>query len=347
MLRPTPVYGLPVSKIRSGWYSDKYFVRSQQVLEKEGLHPEVVMQVFCKKDALLCGVDEAVDCLRRGSARPRSLKVYALSDGASIQPWETVMRIVGDYSAFAHLETIYLGILARRTSLATAGRRVVDAAGGKPVFFFSARFDHYLLQPGDGYAARMGGVQGVSTDADTAWLKGEKAFGTIPHGLIAAYGGDTVKATLAFDRHMPDSIKRIVLVDFENDCVATSRAVAHALGKRLWGVRLDTSREIRDRSVRGRGRGAYGVSAQLVRNVRLALNREGYRRVRIIVSGGFNAQRIRDFVLRRVPFDGVGVGSALLHEKVEFTADIVKANGRPCAKAGRCYRENRRLRRVG
>jgi len=256
------------------------------------------------------------------------------------------MHIIGDYTSFIHLETVYLGILARRTSIATAVRRVAEVAGSRPVLFFSARFDHFLNQPGDGYAAKMGGASGVSTEANTAWLAGERAFGTIPHGLIAALGGDTVKASLAFDRWIPRSVKRIALVDFENDCVKTSLAVARALGRRLWGVRLDTAREIRDRSVKGKGEASKGVSPELVRNVRQALNQAGYRWVRIIVSGGFNADRIRDFVRKSVPFDAVGIGSAFLHERIEFTADIVKVNGRPCAKVGRKFRANPRLRRV-
>jgi nicotinate phosphoribosyltransferase len=304
------------------------------------------MQVFCKKVALLCGVNEAAACLRVGSRQPGRFKIYALRDGDRIKPWESVMHVVGDYAAFAHLETLYLGILARRTALATSVRSVVQAADKKPVLFFSARFDHYSNQPGDGYAASVGGVAGLSTDANISWLKGRESFGTIPHGLIAAYNGDTVKASLRFDRYMPRSIQRIVLVDFENDCARTSVAVARALGKRLWGVRLDTAREIRDFSVKGRGPKSYGVSAELVWNVRRALDREGFSWVRIIVSGGFDAERVREFVRKRVPFDGVGVGSSFYHDRIDFTADIVKVDGRPCAKVGRQYRPNRRMKRI-
>ena len=337
---------LPVHAIQAGWYSDKYFVRSRTVLEKEKMHPEVVMQVFCKKDALLCGINEVIACLKKGSVPRGRLKVYALEEGARIHPWETVMHVVGDYISFIHLETLYLGILARRTSIATAVRKVVEATKGSPVLFFSARFDYFLNQPGDGYAAKWGGASGVSTEASTAWLAGEKALGTLPHGLIAAFGGDTLKASIVFDRHMPPSIRRIVLVDFENNCVKTSLAVARALGKKLWGVRLDTSREIRDRSVKGRGAESYGVSPELVWNVRKTLDREGFPWVKIIISGGFNVKRIQDFMKRRVPFDAVGIGSAFLNERIEFTADIVKLNGKPCAKVGRSHRPNPRLKRV-
>jgi nicotinate phosphoribosyltransferase len=339
-------FGIPAIEIRDGFYSDKYLVRSRTILEKDGLHPNVVMQVFCKKDALLCGVEETVACLKRGSVHPKRFKIYALRDGDKIRPWESVMHIVGDYTAFAHLETLYLGILARRTSVATAVRTVAKAAKGRPILFFSARFDHYGNQAGDGSAAAVGGVAGLSTDANVSWLQGRESFGTIPHGLIAAYGGDTLKASVAFDRTMPKKIKRIVLVDFKNDCAGTSVEVARALKKRLWGVRLDTAREIRDFSVKGRGPGSYGVCPELVWNVRRALDRAGFPWVKIIVSGGFNAERIREFVRKRVPFDAVGVGSHFYHERIDFTADIVKVNGKPCAKVGRRYRPNSRLKRI-
>ncbi len=339
-------FGLPVSQIRQGLFSDKYFVRTRTILEKDRRHPDVVMQVFCKKSAIVCGLSEAAACLKLGSSHPKRFRIYALRDGDRVKPWETVMHIVGDYASFAHLETLYLGILSRRTSVATAVREVVKAVSGKPVLFFSARFDHYLNQPGDGYAAALGGVSGLSTDANVFWLKGKQSFGTIPHGLIAAYGGDTVKASLAFDRYMPKSIKRIVLVDFKNDCARTSVEVAQALGRGLWGVRLDTAREIRDLSVKGRGPQSKGVSAELVRNVRQALDRAGFPWVRIIISGGFDAERIRGFVRQRVPLDAVGVGSSFYRDRIDFTADIVKLNGKPCAKVGRRFRPNRRLKRI-
>lgn len=339
-------YGFPLSRLRSGYYSDKYFVRSRTVLRKEGHHPRVLMQVFCKKNALLCGVKETVACLKAAAGRNKPMRISTLREGSFIRPWETVMHIEGDYADFVHLETLYLGVLARRTSVATAVHEVVKAAGRRPVLFFSARFDHYLNQPGDGYAAKVGGAAGVSTDANAAWLEGVAAFGTLPHGLIAAFGGDTVKASLAFDRQMPASMKRIVLVDFKNDCVGTSLAVARTLGKRLWGVRLDTAREIGDKSVVGRKAASRGVCPELVRNVRRALDQEGYRWVKIVVSGGFDAGRIRQFVRLHVPFDAVGVGSAFYHERIEFTADIVKVDGKPCAKVGRCFRPNRRLKFV-
>ena len=355
------VFALPVQQLRDGYYSDAYFNCAKGVLEAQDLHPRVTMQIFQKQErALLGGVDEALAMLKlcagryAGEAAARSwapgwdrLEVAALHDGDEVAAWETVLTIAGDYSLFAHLETVFLGALTRRTLIGTNVRRVVDAAAGKPILFFPARFDLYPVQSGDGYAAHVAGALGVSTDAQASWWGG-KGIGTVPHGLIAACGGDTVLATRRFaDTYYPE-LNVTALVDFDNDCVGTSLACARALGDRLWGVRLDTSETLVDRSLWA-GMGSFrptGVAPELVRAVRRALDAEGFQRVRIVVSGGFTAERISAFEAAGVPADAYGVGSSLLRGIADFTADVVRLEGAPCAKVGREHRPNPRLERV-
>lgn len=339
---PASVFKLPVKKIRSGWYSDKYFVRTRQVLIRDRNKKRVLTQIFTRKPGYVCGIDEAIAVLNLCADKPKDLKIKALHDGDKIRPMETVMTIEGAYSSFAHLETVYLGILARRSAVCTSVRKVVDAARPKKVLFFPARFDHYTVQTGDGYAAFISGALGVSTDANAAWW-GVKGIGTVPHGLIAAYGGDTTKACIAFDRYMPKSIKRVALVDFENDSVKTSLEVAWALGKRLYAVRLDTAEDVTDKSIRKKTAFLRGVNPELVRNVRRALNKNGFGYVRIIVSCGFDEKKVKYFKKFRIPFDMVGVGSVLFRERMDFTADVVMVNGKPLAKVGRSYKPNSRL----
>lgn len=339
------IFDLPLEKIRSGWYSDKYFVRTREILLKDNHHPWVLMQIFAKKGGIICGLDEAIAILKLCADNSENLRIKALYDGDEFSPWETVMTVEGDYASFAHLETVYLGVIARRTGVATAVKKVVKVAQGKTVLFFPARFDHYSLQTGDGYAAFISGALGVSTDANAAWW-GREAFGTVPHGLIAAYNGNTVKACLAFDEYMPKEIKSIALVDFENDSVKTSLEVARALKERLWGVRLDTALNIRDKSVVPYNKSSLGVCPQLVWNVRKALDENGFKKVKIVVSSGFTAAQIKEFVDLDVPFDAVGVGSTLFQEKIDFTADIVIVNNKPCAKVGRQDNPNPRLKEV-
>jgi nicotinate phosphoribosyltransferase len=213
--------------------------------------------------------------------------------------------------------------------------------------FFPARHDHWLVQTGDGYAAHVAGAIGVSTDAQASWW-GSEGIGTVPHALIAAYGGDTVLATRKFAEHIGPGVKLISLVDFENDCVRTSLEVARALGDRLYGVRLDTSEMLVDQSLCDQ-MGQFkptGVNPQLVWNVRRALDADGFHQVKIMVSGGFTVEKIQDFERQKVPVDGYGVGSSLFQGRYDFTADVVLLQGKPCAKVGREYRPNPRLERV-
>jgi nicotinate phosphoribosyltransferase len=338
------IFDLPVEKMREGYYTDAYFNFARETLLEDGKQPRVVMQVFQKRAAVLGGIDEAIAILKLCSQDWDELTVHALYDGDEIEPWETVMTIEGDYTLFAHLETCYLGVLARRTLISTNVRRVVQAARGKPILYFPARHDHHRVQTGDGYAAHVAGAIGVSTDAQASWWGG-RGIGTVPHALIAAYGGNTVLAAAKFAEWAPEEMNVVVLVDFENDSVRTSLEVARVLGPRLWGVRLDTSRQLVDRSLWDE-MGDFdprGVNERLVGKVRDALDRDGFEHVRIVVSGGFDAERITAFEDHSAPVDAYGVGSALLRGDNDFTADVVLADGRPAAKVGRRYRPNPRL----
>src|SRR5204862_5822221 len=170
-------------------------------------------------------------------------------------------------------------------------------------------------------------------------------IGTVPHALVAAYGGDTVLASQKFAEHSDPSIRLITLVDFDNDCVGTSLQVARALGDRLYGVRLDTSETLVDKSVIPQ-MGTFkptGVNPALVRNVRRALDGGGFGHVKIVVSGGFTVEKIREFEQQKIPVDAYGVGSSLFQGRFDFTADVVMLEGKPCAKIGRAFRPNPRL----
>src|SRR5436190_6035912 len=242
------VFDLPVEKMRAGYYTDAYFNHARATLLQDARRSRVVMQVFQKHHSVLGGMDEAIAILKLCSHDWDALTVHALYDGDEIEPWETVRTIEGGSTLFAHLETCYLGVLARRTLISTNVREVVRAARGKPILYFPARHDHHRVQTGDGYAAHIAGAIGVSTDAQASWWGG-RGMGTVPHGLIAAYGGDTVLAARRFVETVGAEMDVIVLVDFDNDCVGTAVAVARALGPKLWGVRLDTSATMVDRSL--------------------------------------------------------------------------------------------------
>jgi nicotinate phosphoribosyltransferase len=343
------VFDLPVEKMRAGYYTDAYFNHSRAALLADERRPRVVMQVFQKQHAYLGGMDEAMAILKLCSDDWEALTVHALYDGDPIEPYETVMTIEGDYTLFAHLVTLYLGVLARRTLITTNVVGLVEAANRKPIIFMPARHDHHRVQTGDGYAAHVAGritgaEIGVTTDEQASWWGG-RAIGTVPHSLIASYGGNTFLAAIKFTEWASPDMRVTVHVDFENNSVETALAVARALGDRLWGVRLDTSESLVDFSLVDE-MGDFkptGVNERLVRKVRDALDRDGFERVKIVVSGGFTVEKIREFEALGVPVDAYGVGSSLIRGANDFTADIVLTDGRPSGKFGRRYRENRRL----
>src|SRR6476660_5743250 len=347
-LDPT-VFDLPVEKMRAGYYSDAYFNHARATLLQDGRRPNVLMQVFQKNDAYLGGMDEAIAILKLCAGDWDALAVQALYDGDRIEPFEPVLTIEGDYTTFAHLETVYLGTLARRTLITTNVVQVLEAANGKPIIFMPARHDHHRVQAGDGYAAYVAGQVtgfeiGVTSDEQASWWGG-RGIGTVPHALIAAYGGDTVLAAQKFAEWAPPEMSVTVLVDFENDSVRTALDVAEALGDRLWGVRLDTSETLVDRSL-WEEMGDFkptGVNEHLVRKVRDALDAAGFGHVRIVASGGFTVEKIRAFEEHGVAVDAYGVGSSLIRGATDFTADVVLTDGEPSGKFGRHLRENPRL----
>jgi nicotinate phosphoribosyltransferase len=360
-----------------GWYTDRYFIRTARTLAHAERDPVVTMQVFAKQPGVVAGVYEAVRMLETQlAAHPTGRRRYSihdftidtLMDGDEVTPYETAMHITGPYVAFAHLETDYLGVLARRSLVATNVRRVMIAANGKPVIFMGARHDDWRVQTPDGYAARVGGAGSVSSDAGGAWW-GASGVGTMPHAMIAAFDGDVVAATLAFARYCQANepeVRVMSLVDYNNDVITDSLAVARAMRDQfgpgsLSGVRVDTSERLVDRTIAQEAAQlpremVAGVNPILIRRLRSALDDEGFQDVGIIVSGGFTPAKIRRFEEAGVPTSGYGVGSSLLGHndgdvdglvnRFDFTADIVKVDGRLESKEGRGFKPNERLIRL-
>lgn len=313
----------PSLDVLSGDTADVYFRRAEEILEGEGLDPVVVMEVFSRQEGILCGIDEAKVLLAHVLGdREEEAVVESLSDGDTFASKEIVMRIRARYRAFGLYETAILGMLAQSTGWANAARECVEAAAPQPVISFGARHVHPHITDALDYAAIVGGCVGASTPAG-ARLAGLSPTGTMPHSLVLVLG-DTVQAAEAFDRHVAPDIPRIVLVDTFKDEAEESLRVAHALGERLYGVRLDTPAE--------RGR----VTADLVSEVRARLDLDGFEHVKIIVSGGLTPDRIWYFKDAAAPVDFFAVGSYISGAApIDFTGDLKEIDGRAIAKRGR------------
>ena len=330
---PTPKFEIPESFL-SGETTDIYFVRTKEILEREGLNPVATMEVFPRREGFLCGMHEVLTLLSEVLPEDNR-EVWALSEGDSFQRKEVVLRITAPYQSYAMYETVYLGMLSHCSGWATAARECGEAAEGIPVISFGARHVHPSVVGVMEYAAIVGGCAGCASTAG-ANLAGTKPIGTIPHALIIVME-DTAKATLAFDKHMPPEVPRIALVDTFRDEPEESIIVAQAMEGKLQAVRLDTPTE--------RGR----VTADLVKETRARLDLAGFPEVKIYVSGGLDPERIRYFIDSGAPVDTFAVGSYISGAKpIDFTADLHEVEGKPIAKRGRIpgITPNPRLKRV-
>jgi nicotinate phosphoribosyltransferase len=341
-------FNLPVDRLRLGQSTDRAATVVREILvaiAATGAPPlRVTVQLTSERAVILGGTDEAVALLKLCVEDWASLSVFSLYDGDRVDAGETVMTIEGPYQWFAHLEPLLLGTLARRTRVSTNARAFVEAARPKPVMAFPARHDHWLPHAGDVIAAQIGGAQTISAEQPI-----RSGLALVPHALIAAFGGETLRAARAFADHVGSDVQVVVPVDYENDAVRTALDVARAIdGARLWGVQLATSEMLVDTSIIA-VMGSFtptGVNPQLVWNVRNALDAEGLGDIRILASSGFTVERIRQFEEEKVPVDAYGIGAALLAGRTGFTAALVESDQPLRLRAGTDLRPNSRMEKV-
>ncbi len=325
-------------KLKTGFYSANYFLKSRQIVKENYPNQIVTMQFFQRTDdAMACGIDESIALIHTFADHPENLKIEALNDGDVIAANEPVLKVTGVYETFGFLESMIDGILARRSSVATNVYWVMKVLNGKPIFSMADRQDDYLTQIGDGYATYVAGIRKISTDAQGYWWGG-KGMGTMPHALIQVCGGDICKAADAYRRTFPNE-KVTALIDYNNDVITDSLILAKHLGHELNAVRVDTSKSLIDHYFDGKdtsGFDPHGVCKELIFALRKALDDAGYNYVKIVVSSSFTAEKIHQWVKLGVPVDLYGVGTAFVNNMtVGFTGDLVMLNGQPEAKEGR------------
>lgn len=297
---------------------------------------------------------------------------YYAGDPLQVQP---VIRIRGRYRYFSLLETVLIGVLTEASRIATNVFNLLEAAMEKRIFFFPARFAHWKMQGVHGYAYSLAvdafkdkhGTKAdklISTLGQGEWWGGSGA-GTVSHALIAVFLGDTAEAMYQYCRLIPAEHSRIALIDYHNDCVGETRRIILRLFREYWrlmqqgdeaqanlyrldAIRPDTSGNLADISVRPRSEDDFGVSPELIWNLRhlldnisqdplvvqelpleaLPLLAKWCSSVLITATGGFDAKKIAWFHKLGVPVDSYGVGSSLLENnsstRNDYTADIVR-----------------------
>ena len=314
--------------------ADVYLQRTLTILRNEGMNPVVTMEFSPERSGVFCGLPEVKVLLARVLPETGS-EVWALDEGDTVSAKEVALRVKSPYGSLGLYETAICGILAHSTGWATAARECVDAAEGTPVVALGARHVHPNVAAELDYASIKGGCVSCSTILG-ARLAGVTPAGNMPHAL-ALLMEDTVKAIQSFDRHMPQEVPRVALVDTFKDEAEEALNVARALRERLRGIRLDTPIE--------RG----GVTIDLVKETRTRLDLADFKHVEIMVSGGFTPERIGEFVKSGAPVNSFGVGTYIASAPPNpITADIHEVDGRPMAKRGRTpgVTSNPRLDRV-
>ena len=325
-------------EIADGFYSANYFLKSNKIVKTYEPNHIVTMQWFQRKDnVMLCGIDEAIALLHTFAVNPENLEILALNDGDIINANEPVLKVTGKYEDFGFLESVIDGILARRSSVATNVKEVLDVANGTPVFSMADRQDDYLTQVGDGYATYVAGITKISTDAQGYWWGG-KGMGTMPHALIQVCGGDIVRAAEIYHATFPNE-KVTALIDYNNNVVHDSVMLAKHLGETLNAVRVDTSKSLIDHYFDDKdtsGFDPHGVCKELIFALREELDKNGFNFVKIIVSSSFNKEKIALWESLNVPVDMYGVGTSFVNNStVGFTGDLVILDGKDEAKEGR------------
>lgn len=359
-------------------YTDAYFLRSLEILQKEKLNPFIRVQFFIRKGpGKVYGLLEAVKILETfGSFKKNRGRVFSLQEGETFHSEETIMLIEGRAQDIIPFETMMLGVISAETTKANDTirldfkkitermRAIMNVVGNRPVMYFGARHWRYDEDEKISKAAFDGGATDASTDIGAS-VVGKRGVGTIPHSLECIYAWKygiehaVVETLKAFDRHIDPKIPRIALIDFRNREIDDSLLCAEALGTRLFGVRIDTSGEnvmqgsqkILDHKNDPYWHGK-GVSISGVYAVRKALDDVGFKNIKIVLSSGFgNIEKVHTFVNAEKAlgvrlFDSLGVGELFPSRSV--TMDIVGVGERlgdlkPISKIGRTYKPNSRL----
>ncbi|RLG61044.1 nicotinate phosphoribosyltransferase [Candidatus Geothermarchaeota archaeon] len=314
--------------IKKGRTTDIYFMRTVEVLKKDGKDKvHVDMEITTNKLpygfswGILAGVNEVIALLK-----DHKLDLYIMREGTLFKPRDDygvrmpIGIISGPYGEFAIYETPLLGLLCQASGVATYSAHIRFNASDKVLLSFGARRMHPAITPLIDYAAYIAGFDGISAVISAEKL-GVKPTGTMPHALIIIYG-DQKKAWKAFDKYVNEDVPRIALIDTFSDEKTEALLAAEALGSRLYGVRLDTP---------GSRRGDIG---EVIREVRWELDIRGYKNVKIFLSGGVDLDEVKR--LRDAPVDGFGIGTSVSNARtIDFALDIVAKEGKPIAKRGK------------
>lgn len=315
-------------EIKSGLTTDVYFLFTEEIIRKKK-DIDVVMEFYARglpdgrNWGVVSGIYEVLKLLEGKPVNVRAMEegTIFLSDPRTVA-YEPVLQIEGRYSEFARFENPVLGFLCSMSGIATRAARLRIIAGDKLLLSFGSRRAHPAIAPAIEWSAFIGGADAVSNVIGAEFI-GQKPVGTMPHSLILIIG-DQREAWKAFDEIVDKTVPRVALVDTLYDEKTEAIMAVETLGKKLYGIRMDTPS-----SRRGNWR-------RIIDEVRWELAVRGRRDVKIIVSGNVDenvVSNLKDIV------DGFGVGTYISSApSIDFSGKVVELiypNGERIPKAKR------------
>lgn len=333
-------------KIDLSFFCAKYFKKAKFLVQKYTKHQVATMQFtfFGDLPVKVCGIYESVQLIKSslGSETLKKIRIYGLRDGDIAFPGYPVLLIKGYYPFFATYENVIDGILTRRTSVCNNCFSLTKILNKNRIIYMADRSSDFFSQSFDGYSAYVGGIKNFVTDAQVKFIKNKKNInvgGTIPHSLIQQFNGDLCKAMRFYNKSY-GSNKSVALIDYHNDVEREIKSLSYSKIK-IFAVRIDTASNLVDFGLQRKfkdwkkRKDLYGVNNELIKLVRRTLDNNGYKKVKIIISGNMDKHKIESLLMKNSKFDIVGVGEFFIKNSVRFTADLVMNDDAHEAKFGR------------
>jgi nicotinate phosphoribosyltransferase len=363
------------SSTEVGNWTDRYFAKTKATIERFG-DKQVTYAVFMRRPVIFTP-RFAVNWLKSMAKERKVEFIIDLNfaEGAWVGAGEPLMYITGSFYHLVDLETLLLQKLGAACvaaynaytmcmDLPNVGFLAMDArhcAGTE-----MAELMAYAASIGSKTAQNQGGAKGFignATDATAHYFGNERGMGTMPHALIG-YAGSTLRAAEMYVEGFPDE-DLVILPDYFGKEISDTLAVCRRFPERAAlgriAVRIDThggrfiegldpqnSYAVLERNVplavrryRNEEELRYlvgtGVSAAAIFHMRETLDREGFKKVRIVASSGFAVKKCKVMADVKAPIDVIGTGSFLPNNWSETyaTADIVAYDGVSSVKVGR------------
>lgn len=323
-----------IEKIKKAFYTAIYLTKTKKIIISNKLHNHTILRYthLNKNSIFVCGINHCIEILKQYKG---DFHVYGIKDGSLVKPGQPILVISGDYSCVVETESVLDGVLSRESSICNKVKKILQLIKPSQLIYMGDRSDIYLTQPFDGYAAYIAGMRIFTTNAQASLLSDNKikVVGTMPHALIHQFNGNLSKALWAYHRTYPNE-KLSALVDYHNDVINEIKKIDKKLYPLISSIRIDTSCSVCDKSLPN-NKNNFGVSPKLVLKARQTLNDLGLKNVKIIVSSGFDYEKIKFFIENKIPVDKYGVGSWINKVDVNVTCDLVYLNQKKQAKFNR------------